>query len=68
MPRKVPNTVKTIFYADYQDPAKYTKLIIKDDKLTKKLKNIFDNNSWNLKDKAKALKIKMDTEQKSSFN
>ena len=68
MPRKVPNTVKTIFYADYQDPAKYTKLIIKDDKSTKKLRNIFDNNSWNLKDKAKALKIKMDTEQNSYFN
>jgi len=68
MPRKVPNTVKTIFYDDFQDPTKYTKLIIKNDQLTKKLRDIFGNNSWNLKDKAKALKIKMDTEQNSYFN
>jgi hypothetical protein len=68
MPRKVPNTVKTIFYDDFQDPTKYTKLIIKNDQLTKRLRDIFGNNSWNLKDKAKALKVKMDTEQNSYFN
>jgi CRISPR/Cas system-associated exonuclease Cas4 (RecB family) len=46
----------------------YVFLFYKNDQLTKKLRDVFGNNSWNLKDKAKVLKIKMDTEQNSYFN
>ena len=48
----IPESVKEIFYYTWQDPKNYKDLIIRNNSTTTKLKNIFNNNNWNLKELA----------------
>ena len=64
----IPETVKEIFYNTWQDPNNYKDLIIRNNSTTTKLKNIFNNNNWNLKELADDLEEKSRIEHVNFFN
>ncbi len=66
--RFAPQSFKDDFYKKFQDPKNYKTLIIKVNITTKDLKNIFDNNVWNLKDKASKFQQVTKTENNEYYN
>ena len=64
----IPESVKEIFYNTWQDPNNYKDLIIRNNSTTTKLKNIFNNNNWNLKELADDLEEKSRIEHVNFFN
>ena len=53
-----PENVKQDFYNKYSNISNYKDLTIKKNKVTTYLKNIFNNNVWNLNEQAKQLEKK----------
>ena len=66
--RFTPQNVKDDFYDKYQNPKNYKTLKIKVNKTTKDLKDIFNNNIWNLKDKALKLQQVTKAENNEYYN
>ena len=69
MPKaSIPDTIKEEFYNKWQDPHNYKNLKIKDNATTTKLKNVYNNNTWNLKQLSEELKTKTKTEHVDFYN
>ena len=66
--RFAPQNVKDDFYNKFQTPKNYKTLKIKVNKTTKDLKDIFNNNVWNLKDKALKLQQVTKAENNEFYN
>ena len=66
--RFAPQNVKDDFYNKFQTPKNYKTLKIKVNKTTKDLKDIFNNNVWNLKDKALKLQQVTKAENNEYYN
>ncbi len=64
----IPESIKEIFYNKWQEPSNYKDLIIRNNSTTNKLKELFNNNFWNLKDLANELKEKSEVEHVDFFN
>ena len=63
MPKpSVPDTIKEDFYNKWQDPLNYITLKIKGNATTKKLNEVYNHNTWNLKQLAEELEVKTKTE------
>ena len=58
MKKHTPENIKQEFYNKYSNVSNYNNLTIKKNKITTDLKNIFNNNIWNLKDQAQELEKK----------
>jgi hypothetical protein len=63
-----PENVKQEFYNKYSNVSNYNTLTIKKNKSTTDLKNIFNNNIWNLKDQAQELENKQVIEHNNFYN
>ena len=69
MPKaSIPDTVKEDFYNTWQDPHNYKTLKIKSNATTDKLKEIYNNNTWNLKQLSEEFKTKTKTEHVDFYN
>ena len=66
--RFAPQNVKDDFYNKFKTPKNYKTLKIKVNKTTKDLKDIFNNNVWNLKDKALKLQQVTKAENNEYYN
>ncbi len=64
----VPQIVKDDFHKTFQSPDNYKKLIIKDNEITDKLRDIFKNNIWGLEEKTQELKKVNRAENKNFYN
>ena len=60
--------VKQEFYNKYSNTSNYKELVIKKNATTTNLKNIFNNNVWNLKDQAQELEKKQIIEHNNFYN
>ena len=65
---KTPKKVKENFYFKFSNTDSYKDLTIKKNQTTKDLINIYNNNTWNLKEKAEALDEKTKIEHNNNFN
>ena len=63
-----PETDKDVFYNKWQQLNNYKKLKIKDNKTTNALKEIYNNNVWNLKQLAEELEEKTRVEHINFYN
>ena len=63
-----PENVKQEFYNKYSNVSNYKELTIKKNNTTTNLKNIFNNNVWNLKDQAQELGKKQIIEHNNIYN
>ena len=68
MSKHTPENVKQEFYNKYSNVSNYKDLIIKKNNVTTNLKNIFNNNVWNLKDQAQELEKKQIIEHNNFYN
>ena len=68
MSKHTPENVKQEFYNKYSNVSNYKILIIKKNNVTTNLKNIFNNNVWNLKDQAQELEKKQIIEHNNFYN
>ena len=67
MSKHTPENVKQEFYNKYSNTSNYKDLTIKKNATTTNLKNIFNNNSWNLKDQAQELEKKQIIEHNNIY-
>lgn len=63
-----PENVKQDFYNKYSNVSNYKDLTIKKNDVTNKLKELFNNNIWNLKQQAQELEKKQIIEQNNFYN
>ena len=68
MKKHTPENIKQEFYNKYSNVSNYNNLTIKKNKVTTDLKNIFNNNIWNLKDQAQELEKKQVIEHNNFYN
>ena len=66
--KHTPENIKQEFYNKYSNTSNYKELGIKNNKITTDLKNIFNNNIWNLKDQAQELEKKQLIEHNNFYN
>jgi hypothetical protein len=64
----VPDSVKEEFYNKWQEPQNYKILKIKDNQTTTQLKEIYNNNTWDLNQLSKDLKTKTKVEHVDFYN
>ncbi len=55
-----PAIVRDVFFLTFSNPSNYNDLTIKNNNISKQLKEIYNNNRWNLKDQSIALSQKIE--------
>ena len=68
MRKHTPENIKQDFYNKYSNVSNYNNLTIKKNKVTTDLKDIFNNNIWNLKEQAQELEKKQLVEHNNFYN
>ena len=68
MKKHTPENIKQDFYNKYSNVSNYNNLTIKKNKVTTDLKDIFNNNVWNLKEQAQELEKKQLVEHNNFYN
>jgi len=68
MKKHTPENIKQDFYNKYSNVSNYNNLTIKKNKVTTDLKDIFNNNIWNLKEQAQELEKKQLVEHNNFYN
>ena len=68
MKKHTPENIKQDFYNKYSNVSNYNNLTIKKNKVTTDLKEIFNNNIWNLKEQAQELEKKQLVEHNNFYN
>ena len=67
MKKHTPENIKQDFYNKYSNVSNYNNLTIKKNKVTTDLKDIFNNNIWNLKEQAQELEKKQLVEHNNFY-
>ena len=57
---EIPKVIKDTYYLQWSNPKNYKKLIIKNNKITKDLEKIYNNNIWNLNEQSIELSKKIE--------